>query len=74
MFRKCGLNFELFGAAIHTLSDNYCSIFHDIEKFFGSNDIFDIKIKSGVYWCDPPYDDAITINTIYKLLNIAFLL
>lgn len=71
MYKKCGVNFELFGSAINTISDNYCSLFYDIEKFFGSNgNFFDIDIKSGVYWCNPPYDDTIMTNTVYKLLTV----
>jgi hypothetical protein len=71
LYKNCGINFELFGSAINTISDNYCSLFYDIEKFFGSNgDFFDFEIKSGIYWCNPPYDDTIMTKTVYKLLNI----
>ena len=71
LYKNCGVNFELFGSAINTISDNYCSLFYDIEKFFGSNgNFFDFEIISGVYWCNPPYDDTIMTKTVYKLLNI----
>jgi len=37
MFKSYGVNFELFGSGINTICDNYCSLFYDIEKYFGSN-------------------------------------
>lgn len=71
MYKKCGVNFELFGSAINTVSMNYCSLFYDIEKYFGSNgNFFDIQLDSGVYWCNPPYDDTIMTNTADKLISI----
>jgi hypothetical protein len=70
MYKKCGVNFELFGSAINTISTNYCSLFYDIEKYFGSNgSFFDIKLDSGIYWCNPPYDDTIMTNTANKLVE-----
>jgi hypothetical protein len=82
MYKKCGVDFELFGSAINTISTNYCSLFYDIEKYFGSNgNFFDIQIKSGIYWCNPPYDDTIMSNAVDKIvgflesdLNVAFLI
>ena len=71
MFKKSGVNFELFGSAINSVSTNYCSLFFDIEKYFGSKgNFFDIEINKGVYWCNPPYDDTIMTNTGDKLLSI----
>jgi len=70
IYKKCGVNFELFGSAINTVSTNYCSLFYDIEKYFGSNgNFFDIKLESGVYWCNPPYDDTIMKNTVTRLVE-----
>jgi len=71
IFKNCGVNFELFGSAINTISTNYCSLYYDIEKYFGSNgDFFNIQIKSGIYWCNPPYDDTIMINAASKLIYL----
>ena len=71
LFKNCGVNFELFGSAINTISDNYCSLYYDIEKYFGSyGNFFNINIDSGIYWCNPPYDDTIMNNTVNKLVNI----
>jgi hypothetical protein len=71
MYKNCGIDFELFGSAINTVSNNYCSLFYDIEKFFGSKgNFFDLEINKGVYWCNPPYDDTIMKNTGIKLANL----
>ena len=70
LYKKCGVNFELFGSAINTISTNYCSLFYDIEKYFGSNgSFFDIELNSGVYWCNPPYDDTIMSKTVDRLVE-----
>ena len=63
MFAVHGVNFELFGSSINTFSDNYCSLFYDLEVFFGSHgNFFDFKPLKGVYWCNPPYDYSIMSN------------
>jgi hypothetical protein len=37
MFVDEGVKFDLFGSALNTLKDvNYCSLFTDFEKYFGS--------------------------------------
>ena len=82
MFKSYGVNFELYGSAINALSDNYCSLFYDIEKYFGSKgNFFDIELKSGIYWCNPPYIDRLMTKTAHKLIetmnktnNIAFII
>jgi len=71
MFKEYGVNFELYGSGINVLSDHYCSLFYDIEKYFGSKgNFFDIELKSGIYWCNPPYIDGLMTKTAYKLINI----
>lgn len=38
--------FELFASAINTYTNNYCSLFYDIEQYFGSQgNIFNYKIS-----------------------------
>ena len=71
LFKNYGVNFELYGSAINVLSDYYCSLFYDIEKYFGSQgNFFDIEIKSGIYWCNPPYINELMKNTALKLIDI----
>ena len=70
MYKKCGVDFELFGSAINTISRHYCSLYYDIEKYFGSKgNFFDLNIEKGVYWCNPPYDDTIMKKTVDKIVN-----
>ena len=60
------LNFELFGSAINTIFPNYCSLFYDIEKYFGSKgSFFDYPLKEGFYVANPPYDE----NIMFKMTN-----
>jgi hypothetical protein len=59
---------ELFGSAINT-SNKYCSLFYDIEKYFGSmGNFFNIDIIKGYYSINPPYEDNI-INQMFAKLG-----
>jgi hypothetical protein len=70
IFKNIGFNFDLFGSAINTYSDQYCSLFGDIEKYFGSQgNFFDMDIKSGLYICNPPYDETIMSNATDEIIN-----
>ena len=70
MFAVYGVDFELFGSAINAWSNHYCSLFYDIEKYFGSKgNFFEIDISQGIYWCNPPYDNTIMENAALKLNN-----
>ena len=82
LFLNIGVEFELFGSAINAINKYYCSLYYDIEQYFGSQgNFFDIKLKQGIYWCNPPYvnktmkDAAIKIiNHLKKCKNIAFII
>ncbi len=66
-----GVNFELFGSSINFTLDNYCSLYFDVEKYFGSSgNFFNFDIKSGVYSFNPPYQNDIIEKGISKLLNV----
>ena len=61
---------ELFGSVMNKSFKNYCGLFYDLEKYFGNiGNFFDIKIKKGVYVCNPPYEIDIITNAYEKLLN-----
>uniref|UniRef100_A0A6C0EFB0 PCIF1 WW domain-containing protein n=1 Tax=viral metagenome TaxID=1070528 RepID=A0A6C0EFB0_9ZZZZ len=71
MIKIYGVDFELFGSAINVLSNHYCSLFYDIEKYFGSKgDFFNIEINQGIFWCNPPYDVSLMTNAALKLISI----
>jgi hypothetical protein len=66
-----GLKFELFGSAINTVLENYCSLFYDIERFFGSKgDFFLLPIKKGLYVANPPYDELIMMKMAERIIRI----
>lgn len=67
---KTNINFELFGSAINRFYDNYCSLFYDLEQYFGSvGNFFDIELEQGIYIANPPFDEEIMKNMALKLID-----
>jgi hypothetical protein len=67
---KYNVNFELFGSGINRYYDNYCSLFYDLEKYFGSmGNFFNIELIEGLYFANPPFDEDIMANMAIKLLD-----
>lgn len=65
------LKFELFGSAINTILPNYCSLFYNIEKYFGSKgSFFKFNFNEGFYVANPPYDELIMKNMTKRLIKI----
>jgi len=70
MNKDYGLNFECFASAINSSLKNYCSIYYDLEKFFGSNgNFFNMNLIEGTYSFNPPYQKDIMDNGIIKLFT-----
>ena len=66
-----GLNFELFASSINCTFKNYCSLYYDIEKYFGSHgSFFNIQLKDGTYSFNPPYQRDIIEMGINKIFNL----
>jgi len=64
------LKFECFASAINSSLQNYCSIYYDLEKYFGSQgNFFNINIKEGTYSFNPPYQKEIMDRGIQRLLQ-----
>ncbi len=64
------LNFECFASAINTSQKQFCSIFYDIEKYFGScGNFFNLIPEEGTYSCNPPYEKEIIYKCIYKIFK-----
>lgn len=60
------IKIELFASGINSSFMTYCSVFYDIESFFGSiGSFFNTKILSGYYEINPPFEINI-INKIFK--------
>jgi len=64
-----GINFESFASVFNRSYDNFCSLFYDLEKPFGSNGSFmALNIQSGFYMCNPPYDEKL-LDRMYQIVK-----
>ena len=65
------LNFECFASAINSTFANYCSIYYDLEKYFGSvGSFFDITPIKGTFGFNPPYQTDIITNGLTRVLEL----
>lgn len=54
--KKHNTNVELFGSVINTSLKYYCSMFYDLERWFGSvGNFFNTTLISGFYEMNPPF-------------------
>jgi len=64
------LNFEFFASSINSTFNNYCSIYYDVEKYFGSfGSFFEIIPLKGTFGFNPPYQTDIIVNGLNRLLD-----
>ena len=64
------LSFECFASAINSTMPNYCSIYYDVEKYFGSiGSFFNMIPTKGTYSFNPPYQHDIINNGIEKIIK-----
>jgi phosphorylated CTD-interacting factor 1 len=64
------LNFECFASSINSTLKNYCSIYYDLEKYFGScGNFFKQNFIEGSYSFNPPYQKNIMESGIKKLFE-----
>jgi hypothetical protein len=58
--QKHNVDFELMGSPLNCFFSNYCSLFGDIERHFGSRGNFNnIELVRGFYTLNPPFDEEI---------------
>lgn len=70
MFLDYNLNFECFASAINNTFPKFCSIYWDLEKYFGSvGSFFNIIPIKGTFGFNPPYQKDIMETGIRKLFN-----
>jgi len=70
MKKDFGLNFECFASAINSTLDSFCSIYYDVEKYFGSKgSFFNLEPLEGVFGFNPPYQNDIIERGIKLLFH-----
>jgi hypothetical protein len=66
-----GMDFELFGSSINFTLTDYCSLYYDVEKYFGSSgSFFNFNPTHGIYSFNPPYQSDIITKGVYKLFDL----
>lgn len=64
------LNFECFASAINSTFKNYCSLYYDLERYFGSvGSFFNVIPIKGTFGFNPPYQKDIIEKGINRLIN-----
>lgn len=64
------LNYECFASSINCTFNHYCSIYYDVEKYFGSfGSFFNLQPIQGTFGLNPPYQKEIIETSIIKALG-----
>jgi phosphorylated CTD-interacting factor 1 len=64
------LNFECFASVINNHFNHYCSVYYDLEKYFGSiGSFFNIIPLKGTFGFNPPYQKDIIDRGVKKLFT-----
>ena len=64
------IEIECFASGINAETGIFCSIYYDIEKYFGSvGSFFNIELVKGIYTFNPPYQKDIITNSILRILQ-----
>lgn len=68
---KKGALVELFGSAMNHTMPYFCSLFYDLEKYFGSvGNHFNINIYYGTYLLNPPFVEAVMDKSIERIMDM----
>lgn len=63
-------DFNCFTTAFQQDHEHYCSLFYDIEQYFGSKGFFqNIEIIKGTYLVEPPRSKIIVTNVLKKIFG-----
>ena len=64
------LQFECFASSINNTFNHYCSIYQDIEQYFGSfGSFYNLVPKKGTFGINPPYQKNIIELALDKVIN-----
>jgi hypothetical protein len=70
MIKDYNTEFECFASSINFTLKKYCSVYYDLEQYFGSQgNFFNAELGEGSYTFNPPYQKKIIDEGIYKILN-----
>jgi hypothetical protein len=69
-FKKCDIDFEGFASSFNHYCKYYCSMFYDIEKYFGSLGPYqNITYIKGIYMLNPPYEKNLLNNMVLNIIK-----
>lgn len=64
------IEIELFGSCFNRLYKNYCSLYYDLEKYFGSlGNFFNLEPIEGFYMGNPPFDETIMKEMVLRFID-----
>ena len=70
MNQNYNLNFECFASAINYTFTHYCSVYQDVEQYFGSvGNFYNLIPKKGTFGINPPYQKDIIHTSLTKVIN-----
>ena len=70
MKKDYNLSYECFASSINCTFNHYCSVYYDVERFFGSfGSFFNLTPISGTFGLNPPYQKEIIETSIIKALG-----
>lgn len=68
---KFGVQYECFASVFNCYYPYYCSMFYDLERYFGSSGSFmALHIKQGMYMANPPYSEYL-LYCMYEKVKLA---
>ena len=68
--KKFGACIELFGSALNHTLPHYCSLFYDLEKFFGSRgNHYNLVPVRGFYLMNPPFTEEVMNSSLERMLG-----
>jgi hypothetical protein len=70
MNQNYNLNFECFASAINCTFKNFCSVYQDVEQYFGSvGSFYNLIPKKGTFGMNPPYQKDIIETALTKAIG-----
>jgi len=68
--KHCNVDFEGFASSFNHYCKYYCSMFYDIEKYFGSIGPYqNITYIKGIYMLNPPYEKNLLNNMVLNIIK-----